>query len=230
MTVTNQLRVEHRRAPSAPWCGRRRMRRAHDPSCLRGRGSRLRRHPQQKCGDAGGLRGQRELAAGDEIELAGLPPDFQHDGAERIAGQRVGGGPQRSVSVRRAHRHEQPRVETELAKPAQRQRTRFNFRKILPHPDQGPARRYPSREPRDEARCRRTLMARCEDFVHHGCRKPAAQHSIRCRMAERDLVEVMRIAVGLDPLDAPAQTCKRACACGAHAPLLQGNLAFTAFS
>jgi len=69
------------------------MRRAHDPSGLRRRGPRFRRHPQQQCGDAGGCRSQRELAAGDEIELARLPPDFQHDGAERIAGQRVGGGP-----------------------------------------------------------------------------------------------------------------------------------------
>ena len=39
-------------------------------------------------------------------------------------------------------------------------------------------------------------------------------------MAERDLVEVMRIAMRLDPLDASAQIRKRACACGAHAPLL----------
>jgi hypothetical protein len=31
----------------------------------------------------------------------------------------------------------------------------------------------------------------------------------------------MRIAMRLDPLDAPAQTCKRAGACGAHAPLLK---------
>jgi hypothetical protein len=87
------------------------MRRAHDPSCFRGRGPWLRGHPQKKRGDAGGLRRQSELAAGDEIELAGLPPDFQHDGAERIAGQRVGGGPQRGVGVGRAHRHQQPRIE-----------------------------------------------------------------------------------------------------------------------
>ena len=73
MTVTNELRVEHRRAPGMPGCGRRRMRRAHDPSGLRGRRLRLRRQPQQQRGDAGGLRSQRELAAGDEIELARLP-------------------------------------------------------------------------------------------------------------------------------------------------------------
>jgi hypothetical protein len=65
-------------------------------------------------------------------------------------------------------------------------------------------------------------MALGEHFVHRCGRKPAAQHSIRCRMAERDLVEVMRIAMGFDPLDAPAQIRKRVCACGAHAPLLQG--------
>jgi hypothetical protein len=40
-------------------------------------------------------------------------------------------------------------------------------------------------------------------------------------MPERDPVEVMRIAMRLDPLDAPSQTRKRACVCGAHAPLLQ---------
>jgi hypothetical protein len=220
MTVTNQLRVEHRRAPGAPWCGRRRMRRAHDPSGFRGRGPRLGRHPQQQCGDAGGLRGQCKFAAGDEIELAGLPPDFQHDGAERIAGQRVGGGPQRGVGIRGTHGHEQPGIETEFTKPAQRQRAGFNFRKILPHPDQRPARRYPSREAGDEARCRRTLMALGEHFMHRGDRETAAQRRIRCRMAKRDLVEAMRIAMRLDPLDAPSQTCKRACACGAHAPLL----------
>ena len=230
MTVTNQLRVEHRRAPGVPGSGRRRMRRAHDPSCLRGRGPRLRRHPQQQCGDAGGCRGQCKFAAGDEIELTRLPPDFQHDGAERIAGQRVGGGPQRGVGVGRAHGHQQPRIEAQLAKPAHRQRAGFDFRKILPHPDQRPARRYPSREPRDEARGRRALMALGEHFMHRGERKTALQRRIRCRMAERDLVEVMRIAMRLDPLDAPAQIRKRACACGAHAPLLLEILAFTAFS
>jgi hypothetical protein len=31
----------------------------------------------------------------------------------------------------------------------------------------------------------------------------------------------MRIAMRLDPLDAPSQIRKRACACGAHAPLLK---------
>ena len=150
------------------------MRRAHDPPCLRGRGARLRGHPQQQGGDAGGCRGQCKFAAGDEIELARLPPDFQHDDTERIAGQRVGGGPQRGVSVRGAHGHEQPRIETQLAKPAQRQRTRFNFRKILPHPDQRPARRYPSREPRDEARGRRALMALGEHLMHRCDRETAA--------------------------------------------------------
>ena len=199
------------------------MRPAHDPSGLRGRGLWCCRQPQQQCGDAGRLRGQREFAAGDEIELTRLPPDFQHDGAKRIAGQRVGGGPQRGVGVGGAHRHQQPRIETQFAKPAQRQRTGFNFRKILPHPDQRPARRYPSREPRNEARGRCALMALGEHFMHRCDCKPALQRRIRCRMTERDLVEVMRIAMRLDPLDASAQIRKRAGACGAHAPLPQKN-------
>ena len=197
------------------------MRRAHDPSCFRGRWPWLRGHPQKKRGDAGSLRRQSELAAGDEIELAGLPPDFQHHGAERIAGQRVGGGPQRGVGVGRAHGHQQPRIEPELAKPAQRQRAGFNFRKVLPHPDQRPARRYPPRQPCDEAGGRCALMTLGKHLMHRSERKTAAQRGIRCRMAKRDLVEIRRIAMRLDPLDAAAQIRKRAGACGAHAPLLQ---------
>lgn len=69
------------------------MRRANDPSCLRRGGRRLSRHPQDQAGDARRLRSQRQLAAGDEIELTRLPPDFQHDDTNRIAGQRIGGRP-----------------------------------------------------------------------------------------------------------------------------------------
>jgi hypothetical protein len=90
------------------------MRRAHDPSRLRCRGLWLRRQPQQQAGDARRLRRQRQLAAGDEIELPRLPPDFQHDGAERIAGERIGGGPQRGVHIGRAHCHQQARIEAEF--------------------------------------------------------------------------------------------------------------------
>jgi hypothetical protein len=75
------------------------MRRAHDPSCLRRRGLWLRRHPQHQAGDARGLRRQRQLAAGDKIELSRFAPHFQNDDAQRIAGQRVGGGPQCGVHI-----------------------------------------------------------------------------------------------------------------------------------
>jgi hypothetical protein len=96
------------------------MRRAHDPSGLRRRGLGLRRHPQQQAGDAGGLRGQSQLAAGDKIELPRLAPDFQHNSADRIAGQRVGGGPQRGLDIGRAHAHHAARIEPELGPSAHR--------------------------------------------------------------------------------------------------------------
>ena len=120
MTIANELGVEHRRAPRAPVCGRRRMRRAHHPSGLRRRGFLLRRHPQQQPGDPGGLRRQSQLAAGDKIELTHLAPDFQHDNADRIAGQRVGGGPQRGLGIGRAHAHHAARIEPELGPSAHR--------------------------------------------------------------------------------------------------------------
>jgi hypothetical protein len=112
------------------------MRRAHDPSRLRGRRLWLRRHPQQQAGDARGLRGQRQLAANDEIELARLAPDFQHHDSKRVAGQRVGGGPQRGVHIGRAHRHHKARIETEFGPSVHRQRARFDLGEILPDPHQ----------------------------------------------------------------------------------------------
>jgi hypothetical protein len=96
------------------------MRRAHDPSGLRRRGFLLRRHPQQQAGDAGGLRRQSQLAAGDKIELTCLAPDFQHDSADRIAGQRVGGGSQRGLGIGRAHRYHAARIEPEFGPSAHR--------------------------------------------------------------------------------------------------------------
>jgi hypothetical protein len=210
MTVTNELGVEHRRAPRMPGRRKRRMRRAHDPSGLRGRRLRCRREPQQQRGDAGSLRSQRQFAAGDEIELAWLAPDFQHHRTERIAGQRIGGGPQRGVDIGGAHGHQQPRIEAEFGKPAHRQRAGFDYGKILPHPDQRPARRQPSREARDEPRRRRTLMPFGKDFMHRGPCEPATQRRIGLGMAERHTMKRMRIRARLDALDAAAQTRKRA--------------------
>jgi hypothetical protein len=197
------------------------MRRAHDPSRFRGRRLRRGRHPQQQCGDAGGLRRQVKFAAGDEIELPRLAPDFQHHGAERIAGQRVGGGAQRGIGVGGTHGHQPARIETEFAKPAHRQRAGFPFGKILPHPDQRPARRQPSGKARDEAGSRRTLMSLGEHLMHRGQSETALQRCVSVGVAKRGLAMRMRITGCFDALDAAAQTRKRAGACGAHAPLLQ---------
>ena len=172
------------------------MRRAHDPSCFRRRGQRLSRHPQQQAGDAGRLRGQCELAAGDEIELPRLPPDFQHDDAKRIAGERVGRRPQRGVHIRRAHRHQEARIKAEFGQSAHRQRTRFNFGEILTYPHQRPPGRRSSREPcRPREACppreacnepgrRRTLPSLGEHFVHRTDGEAALQGSIHVNMTE----------------------------------------------
>ena len=192
------------------------MRRAHDPSRLRRRGLRLRRHPQQQAGHAGGLRRQRQLAARDEIELTRLPPDLQHHDAERIAGQRVGSRPQRGLDVGGAHRHEQPRIETELGQSAHRQRARFDFRKILPDPHERPPRGRPPGEARDKSRRRSALPATFgEHLVHRTQSEAALQRRIRLGMPERDLARRIGIAMRLDALDAAAQTCKRVRARGA---------------
>ena len=82
------------------------MRRAHDPSGLRGRGLWRGGNTQQQSRDTGRLGCQRQFAARDQIELSRLPPDFQHHRPQRIAGQRIGGGSQRGIDVGGAHGHE----------------------------------------------------------------------------------------------------------------------------
>jgi hypothetical protein len=204
------------------------MRRAHDPSRLRRRGLRLGRHPQQQAGDAGGLRGQRQLAAGDEIELPRLPPDFQHHGANRIACQRVGGGPQRGVDIGRTHRHHKARIEPEFGPSAHRQRARFNFGEILPHPDQRPPCPYPPGKPCDKPRGRSALPAGLgEHLMHRPHGKAALQRRIRIGMPERHPVGQVRPTMRLDALDTATQRCKRVRACAGHAPLSRGCRAVT---
>jgi hypothetical protein len=222
MTVADKLRVEQWRAPGDGGCAGRRMRRAHDPSGFRRRGLRLRRHPQQQAGRAGGLRRQRQLAAGDKIELARFAPDLQHHGAERIAGQRVGGGPQRGLHIGGSHGHEAARIETELGQSAHRQRARFNFGKILPYPHQRPPCGHPPRKPRDKTRRRGALPATFREYlVHRAESETALQRRIRIGMPERDLAWRIRFALCLDALDAAAQNRKRVRASAAHASSLE---------
>ena len=161
------------------------MRRAHDPTRFRRRGLRLRRHPQQQAGDAGGLRRQRQLAAGDEIELTGFAPDFQHHRAQRIAGQRIGGGAKCCVDVGGAHGHHAARIEAEFGEARHRQPAGFDLGKILPDPDQRPPRCYPSRQPCDKPGRRGALPAFRKHLVYGGQREAALQPRIGLRMAER---------------------------------------------
>jgi hypothetical protein len=225
MTVADKLRVEHRSTPCAPGRGarmRRRMRRAHDPSRFRRRRIWRRRDPQEKAGDAGGLRSQGQLAACHQIEPPRVAPDFQHHGAQRIAGERVRGRPQRALDIGGAHAHHQARIEAEFGEPIHRQRACFNFGKILPHPDQRPACRGPSHEPCEEAGRNGALMSLAKHLMHRAQNKPALKRRIGLGMAEPRLVERTGAAMRLDLLDRAAQSRKRVRACaGHHAPLPQ---------
>ena len=192
MTVADKLRIEQGRAPRAArhLRRRRRMRRAHDPSCFGRRRLGLGRHPQHQAGRARGLRRQRQLAAGDEIELPRLAPDFQHDDADRIAGQRVGGRPQRAVHIGRAHCHKEARIETEFGQSAHRHRARFNLGEILPYPHQRPVWKFrcghPPREPGNKTGRRGALPAGVrKHLVHRPQSETALQRRVGVRMPER---------------------------------------------
>jgi hypothetical protein len=202
------------------------MRRAHDPSRLCRRGLWLRAHPQQQSGYSRHLRGQCQLAAGDEIELARLPPDFQHNTAQRIAGQRVGGGAQRSVDIGGAHGHQQARIKTEFGQSAHRHRARFNLGEILPHPHQRPPMsNRPSREACNESRCRRALPSFREHLMHRADRKAALQRRIHIGMAEPHPAGCCGVGMAFDALDAAAQGRKHVRACAGHAPVPSGDFA-----
>jgi hypothetical protein len=150
-----------------------------------------------------------------------LPPDFQHHGAQRIAGQRIGGGAQRGLHIGGAHRHKPTRIETEFGQTAHRQRARFNFGEILAHPYQRPQPGRPPRKARGKTRGRSTLPA-CfgKHLVHSAQGKAAQERRIGFPMAERHPARRIGIAWGFDALDVAAQGRKRARACADHALLL----------
>ena len=137
--------------------------------------------------------------------MSRFAPDFQHHGAQRIAGERVGGGSQRGVHIGGAHRHQEARIETEFGQSAHRQRARFNLGEILTYPNQRPPRRRPPRKARDKTRRRGTLPARFrEHLVHRTHGEAALQRRIRVGMSERHPARRVRIAMRLDALDAAA--------------------------
>ncbi len=125
------------------------------------------------------MRRQRQLAACDEIELAGFAPDFEHDGAKRVAGERIRGRPQRAVHISGTHRHEKPRIETKLGQPTRRQRAGFNFGEILADPNQRPTGRHPPRKPCDEPARRGALPSLGKHLVHRAYGEAALQRRIR---------------------------------------------------
>jgi hypothetical protein len=187
------------------------MRRAHDPSGLGRRRLGLRRHPQHNAGDARGLRGQRQFAAGDEIELPCLAPDFQYDDANRIADQRVGSRPQCVVHIGCAHGHEKAWIETEFGQSAHRHRARFNLGEILPYPHQWPSACRPAREGGSETGRRSALPASVrKHFVHGSQCEAALQRRVGISMPKRNLSRGIRFPMRLDAPDPAAQNRQRA--------------------
>jgi hypothetical protein len=200
------------------------MCRAYDPSRFRRGRLRARGDTQHQRGDAGGLRRQRQLAACDQVELWGLAPDFQHHGAERVAGQRIGGGSQGGLDIGRAHRDQAARIEAEFGKAAHRQRAGFPFAKILPDPEQRPTRRNPPRKAGDKTRRRGTLPTGIsENLMDSAHRKATLQRCIGVAMTKAGAARPQHIALRLDPLDAAAQSRKRAQACAGHCAASLGD-------
>ena len=197
------------------------MRRAHDPSGLRGRCGRHRRDAQQQRRDAGAARRQRQLAAGDQIELAALAKTLQHHAAQRVAGERVRGGAQSRLDIGRPHRDEAARIEPEFVPATHCECASLALGKILPDPQQRPVRADAPRQPCDEAGRRGTLASLAEHLVQRAARQPSLQCSIGLGMPQWNPIGCVGIRMRLDAFDAAAQMRKRVRAIAAHASLLE---------
>jgi hypothetical protein len=131
------------------------------------------------------LRGQRQLAAGDKVELPRLAPNLQHDDTDRIASQRVGDRPQRLIRISGAYTDEKTRIETQFSQPTHRQGARFNLGEILPDPNDRPPHGRATRKPCDKAGRRDTLPAGLRKHLVHGPQgEPALQACVGIRMSK----------------------------------------------
>lgn len=123
--------------------------------------------------------------------MPGFAPEFQHHRAKRIAGQRVGGGAQRSVDIGGAHGYQTARIEAEFGEASHRQRAGFDLGKILPDPHQRPPCGYApreaceSRKPRDEPGRHGALPSLGKHLMHGRQREAALQRHIGLGMPER---------------------------------------------
>ena len=151
------------------------------------------------------MRGQCQLAAGDKVELSRLAPDFQHDGAHRIAGERVGSRSQCMLDISGVDTDETTRIQTEFGKPAHRDGARFNFREILPDPNHRPPRGHAPRDPRDKSGRHSALPSGFRKHLVHGAQSESAlQARIRLRMSEPHPARRVRLTTGLEALDVVA--------------------------
>jgi hypothetical protein len=163
------------------------------------------------------LRGQCQLAARDKVELSRLAPDLQHNGAHRIASERVGGRSQRMFDVGGVDGDEKAWIKAEFGKPTHRDGTCFNFREILSDPNHRPSRGNAAREPRDEARRSRALSSDLRKHLVNGAQSESAlQACIGLRMPEGHLARAIRLAMAFDAPDVVAQNRKLLCCAHLH--------------
>lgn len=144
--------------------------------------------PQQKGGDAGLLGRQREAAARRQVEGLRIAPRFDDDGTERRAAQGLRARPQHAGGIGPRHHDEPARVEAEGGKTRCVKRPGLHGREALTHPDHAPViRRGPCRKGGGKAGSGAGIrLLACEDLVHRGPEKAAAQKPVHGRGPARE--------------------------------------------
>ncbi len=184
MPVADEACFESRMAPI--FLLRRRRSGAHQPARFRRAGLGLRIEAQEKSGDGFLRAGERQPAAGHQIENFRRARNLDDDGAQGRAGQRIICRAKSLGRIADAQQQHTRRINSKLKKPGCRKLAEFEGGKILADPEQAFARGHSGGEAGCKTRGRR-LVANCgENLMQHAAFKPALQAKISGGVAERD--------------------------------------------
>ncbi len=184
MPVARERRREHGKAPVFSFLER--ACRPDEPARFGGAGMGFGRKTQKKCADTFPRRGQREAAAGNEIESFRHARNFDHHGAQHDAGKRIVRGAQGTRRIADPQEQNPRGVESQLEKTRGGKLAELESGEIPAYPKKRFALGRPhGRCRRKTARRRFASCFRRKDFMQSAAEKPALQTRIGGGMAER---------------------------------------------
>lgn len=179
------------------------------PARLRGTRPRFGIGAQQQRSDARGFRGQRDPAAGGQVEHARVAPQLDHRRADARATHDVDRRAQQRDRIGEQDQHDPPRVDADRGEAGGMDRA-APLGRLLAQPDERARRRAdePGEHRGKPCGAPRVFRLAGKQFVQPPAREPAADRGVDSGMAERDGRGPCRIAP-LDPGELPPQHAQR---------------------